>query len=55
MRLCFPSERGQQLLYNIIVQLELLPNWTHIALQRVGDRDGPLTSDYEVSGEELYW
>jgi hypothetical protein len=37
------------------MQLELLPSWTFLALQRVGSPGGPVSEEFEVSEEELDW
>ncbi|GAA6048232.1 hypothetical protein JCM3770_006495 [Rhodotorula araucariae] len=41
--------------FHELMQLELLPNWTDIALQRVGEHGGPQSIDEEVSERELHW
>lgn len=37
------------------MQLELLPDWTVIAAERVGDVPGPLSHEFELTNEELDW
>ncbi|BGP40011.1 hypothetical protein JCM10450v2_003991 [Rhodotorula kratochvilovae] len=41
--------------FHELMQLELLPNWTDIALQRVGEPGGPQSVEEEVSETELSW
>lgn len=36
-------------------QLNLLPDWVELAIQRVGDFRGPIATEYEVSLQELEW
>lgn len=35
--------------------MELLPNWTFMAVQTVGQPAGPVSTEFEVSNEELDW
>lgn len=49
------STKGRPLLYHLVVQLELLPNWTSLVVQRVGETGGPREKEYEVSEQELDW
>ncbi|KAM0792606.1 hypothetical protein ACM66B_005267 [Microbotryomycetes sp. NB124-2] len=41
--------------YYLAWQLELLPSWTLLAVQRYGEHQGPLTSDLELTETELDW
>lgn len=41
--------------YHVFWQLELLPNWTAFALQRLGEAGGPESADFEVTETELNW
>lgn len=41
--------------YHLVWQLELLPGWTELCLQRYGETDGPVTEDLELSETELNW
>lgn len=43
------------LTHHVIFSLEVLPNWTAIAVQRYGEADGPLSFDLELTDEELDW
>lgn len=37
------------------MQLEMLPNWSIWATQRVGTPGGPISSEYELTEVELDW
>ena len=39
----------------LFTQLDLLPEWAIIASKRVGQAGGPLTSEFELSEQELDW
>ncbi|KAK4053184.1 hypothetical protein OIV83_001919 [Microbotryomycetes sp. JL201] len=41
--------------YYLAWQLELMPTWTLLAVQRHGELDGPLTADLELTETELDW
>ncbi|GAA5842576.1 hypothetical protein JCM9279_003624 [Rhodotorula babjevae] len=41
--------------FHELLQLELLPDWTRLVLQRVGEPGGPSTVDEEVTETELSW
>ncbi|GEM07309.1 hypothetical protein Rt10032_c03g1326 [Rhodotorula toruloides] len=41
--------------FHEVYQLEHLPNWTKLALQRVGEPGGPLSADEQVTETELSW
>ncbi|GAA5897072.1 hypothetical protein JCM8208_006161 [Rhodotorula glutinis] len=41
--------------FHELLQLELLPDWTKLVLQRVGERGGPGSVDEEVTETELSW
>lgn len=45
----------RHLIFHHAFQLELNPIWTTLVLQRVGDPDGPVTIDEEVSDIEISW
>ncbi|GAA6012266.1 hypothetical protein JCM10207_002783 [Rhodosporidiobolus poonsookiae] len=49
------TSRDPHMTYHVVWQLEVLPNWTTIAVQRVGEPTGPATPDLEVSDTELDW
>uniref|UniRef100_A0A0K3CFP7 BY PROTMAP: gi/472585190/gb/EMS22756.1/ C6 transcription factor [Rhodosporidium toruloides NP11] gi/647400044/emb/CDR45149.1/ RHTO0S10e05534g1_1 [Rhodosporidium toruloides] n=1 Tax=Rhodotorula toruloides TaxID=5286 RepID=A0A0K3CFP7_RHOTO len=49
------TSRDPHLTYHVIFSLEILPNWTAIAVQRFGETDGPLSPDLELTDEELDW
>ncbi|KAM0791682.1 hypothetical protein ACM66B_003957 [Microbotryomycetes sp. NB124-2] len=41
--------------YHSFQNLELVPTWTKMALQRLGDPDGPRSPEEELTKEELDW
>ena len=45
--------RDKHLLHHLIVELNLLPDWTLLASQRVGDADGPRATEDEMTDLEL--
>lgn len=49
------ASSDKHVVHHLTIQLELLPNWTILACQRVGDPGGPLTSEFELTEEELDW
>ncbi|GAA5908507.1 hypothetical protein JCM6882_001286 [Rhodosporidiobolus microsporus] len=49
------TSRDPHMTYHVVWQLEVLPNWTAIAVQRHGEPGGPATPDLEVSDTELDW
>ncbi|GEM10503.1 C6 transcription factor [Rhodotorula toruloides] len=49
------TSRDPHLTYHVIFSLEVLPNWTAIAVRRFGETDGPLSPDLELTDEELDW
>ncbi|BGO93696.1 hypothetical protein NBRC10512_006577 [Rhodotorula toruloides] len=49
------TSRDPHLTYHVIFSLEILPNWTAIAVQRFGETDGPFSPDLELTDEELDW
>jgi len=49
------ASSDKHVVHHLTIQLELLPNWTVLASQRVGDQGGPLTSEFELTEEELDW
>ncbi|BGP42105.1 hypothetical protein JCM10450v2_006191 [Rhodotorula kratochvilovae] len=49
------TSRDPHMTYHVIFQLEILPNWTLIAVQRYGEPDGPSAPELEVSETELDW
>ena len=42
-------------LQHMLMQLEMLPNWSVWATQRVGTPGGPISSEYELTEVELDW
>lgn len=51
----FTKSQDRHVVYHIVTQLELLPNWTHLAMQQVGDEGGPISEEFAVSSQELEW
>ncbi|KAM0752687.1 hypothetical protein T439DRAFT_323299 [Meredithblackwellia eburnea MCA 4105] len=51
----FLSSTDKHMVYQLTVQLELLPNWVELACQRLGHPGGPTDAEFEVSEEELEW
>lgn len=45
----------RHVIFHLIFQLDLLPNWTTLALQRVGERGGPTGPEEELSEMEIGW
>lgn len=43
------------MIFHHTFQLEHNPEWTKMALQRVGDIGGPISTEEEVSEAELGW
>jgi hypothetical protein len=39
----------------MLMQLEMLPDWTTYAAQRVGSPGGPISQEYELTEDELDW
>ncbi|GAA5827864.1 hypothetical protein JCM3770_006897, partial [Rhodotorula araucariae] len=49
------QSQDKHLVHHMLMQLEMLPDWTTWAAQRVGQPGGPIAVEYEVSVEELDW
>ncbi|GAA5840563.1 hypothetical protein JCM9279_007365 [Rhodotorula babjevae] len=47
--------RDPHLTYHVVWQLEVIPNWPSIVVQRFGEQEGPSSPDLEVSDVELDW
>lgn len=43
------------MIFHQFFQLELLPDWTTLALQKIGQSPGPLSFEEEVTETELGW
>lgn len=43
------------MVFHLVVQLEVLPAWATMAVQRVGEREGPSATEYELSEKEIDW
>ncbi|GJN89300.1 hypothetical protein Rhopal_002280-T1 [Rhodotorula paludigena] len=52
---CYVAGADVHMTFHELYQLELLPEWTKLALQRVGDIGGPLSAEEEVNEVELGW
>lgn len=46
---------AQHMVFHLVVQLEVLPTWATMAVQRVGEREGPSSAEYELSEKEIDW
>jgi hypothetical protein len=44
----------KHVVYHLVTQLEVIP-WVKMAVQRVGEPEGPTSEEYEVSELELNW
>ncbi len=51
----YVSSRDPHQTYHLAFQLELIPNWTTIAVQKFGDNPGPDSAELELSPTELDW
>lgn len=49
------SSQDKHVVHHLTMQLELLPSWTTLAVQTVGQPGGPVSAEFEVSNEELDW
>lgn len=49
------ASSDKHVVHHLTIQLELLPGWTTLVTQRVGEPDGPLTEEFELTEEELDW
>ncbi|KAK4054962.1 hypothetical protein OIO90_003303 [Microbotryomycetes sp. JL221] len=49
------SSDDKHVCHHLVQQAELLSNWTQLALQSLDDMNGPRSSEYEVSTDELDW
>ncbi|KDE07740.1 hypothetical protein MVLG_02012 [Microbotryum lychnidis-dioicae p1A1 Lamole] len=49
------QSQDKHVVHHLFTQLELLPSWTLLALQRVGSPGGPTSEEFEVTPEELEW
>ncbi|GAA5920953.1 hypothetical protein JCM3775_004019 [Rhodotorula graminis] len=49
------QSQDKHLVHHMIMELEMLPEWTTWAAQRVGQPGGPVSEEYEVSVDELDW
>ncbi|SCV73552.1 BQ2448_7478 [Microbotryum intermedium] len=49
------QSQDKHVVHHLFMQLELLPSWTLIALQRVGAPGGPTSEEFELTPEELEW
>lgn len=49
------TSHDQHMCHHLTFQLELLPDWTTLVVQRHGENPGPATPDLEVTELELDW
>ncbi|GAA5856914.1 hypothetical protein JCM8547_008461 [Rhodosporidiobolus lusitaniae] len=49
------TSRDPHMTYHVVWQLEVLPNWTTIAVQRLGEVGGPSAPELELTDTELDW
>ncbi|KAL8293563.1 hypothetical protein RQP46_000264 [Phenoliferia psychrophenolica] len=49
------SSHDRHMVYHLAWQLELIPNWTTLVVQRWGEMPGPASADLEVTETELDW
>jgi len=49
------QSQDKHLVHHMLMELEMLPEWTTWAAQRVGTPGGPTSEEYEVSVDELDW
>lgn len=49
------SSQDKHVVHHLTMQLELLPLWTKLAVQTVGQPGGPTSAEFEVTNEELDW
>ncbi|GAA5934975.1 hypothetical protein JCM3775_004664 [Rhodotorula graminis] len=47
--------RDPHLTYHVVWQLEVIPNWPSVVVQRFGEQEGPSSPELEVSDTELDW
>jgi hypothetical protein len=45
----------QHMIYHAFTQMELIPEWSRMALQRVGEVGGPRDESEELNELELSW
>jgi hypothetical protein len=51
----YVSSRDPHQTYHLAFQLELIPDWTKIAVQKFGQQPGPDSAELELSPTELDW
>lgn len=51
----FLASQDTYFTYHLFSQMELLPGWASMAIQRVGDVGGPLSYEFELEEQELDW
>ncbi|GAA6017493.1 hypothetical protein JCM11491_006842 [Sporobolomyces phaffii] len=51
----FLSSQDKHLVHHMMMQLEILSDWTEWAVQRVGSPGGPPSAEYEITEAELDW
>ncbi|GJN93184.1 hypothetical protein Rhopal_006231-T1 [Rhodotorula paludigena] len=49
------QSQDKHLVHHMLMELEMLPDWTVWAAQRIGTPGGPLSEEYELTENELDW
>ncbi|GAA6030790.1 hypothetical protein JCM8097_008877 [Rhodosporidiobolus ruineniae] len=49
------QSQDKHLVHHMLMQLEMLPDWSTLAAQRIGQPDGPISEEYELTENELDW
>ncbi|GAA5853267.1 hypothetical protein JCM8547_000261 [Rhodosporidiobolus lusitaniae] len=49
------QSQDKHLVHHMLMQLEMLPDWTRLAAQRTGSPGGPISQEYELTEDELDW
>ncbi|GAA5979583.1 hypothetical protein JCM11641_007877 [Rhodosporidiobolus odoratus] len=49
------QSQDKHLVHHMLMQQEMLPEWTTLAAQRIGTPGGPPTEEYELTENELDW
>ncbi|GAA6012748.1 hypothetical protein JCM10207_005348 [Rhodosporidiobolus poonsookiae] len=49
------QSQDKHLVHHMLMQLEMLPEWTDMAAQRIGEPNGPTTDEFELTLNELDW
>ncbi|GAA5914825.1 hypothetical protein JCM6882_007284 [Rhodosporidiobolus microsporus] len=49
------QSQDKHLVHHMLMQLEMLPDWTNMAAERIGEPGGPISDEYELTENELDW